>query len=136
MGASLGTYYCRKYLFYHCIIMPGPTTEFWWFLLIGTITALTLGLGLIGLLLVNERTRSRLQQEKYDLVEKSERKYGDLFENVSDLIYIHSLSGIITSINPTVTALLGFATQEVIGKPISTFLVSGTGNKIGAYLKE
>ena len=45
---------------------------------------------------------------------ESERKYKDLFDNSTDLIYTHDVAGNFTSINEAVTRLLGYSPEECL----------------------
>jgi PAS domain S-box-containing protein len=53
---------------------------------------------------------------------ESEQKYRDLVEHSTDIIYTLDFSGIITSISPSLTPLLGYAPGEVIGKNIGEYI--------------
>jgi PAS domain S-box-containing protein len=56
-------------------------------------------------------------------VRASEEKYRDLVENINEVIYTFDNEGIITYISPAVKSLLGYEPAEVIGRPVSDFLV-------------
>lgn len=45
---------------------------------------------------------------------ESERRYKDLFDNSTDLIYTHDVAGNFTSINEAVTRLLGYSPEECL----------------------
>jgi len=116
--------------------MSTPTEEFWWFVFVGTTTALTLGIGFVVLLLIHERTKSRLQQEKFDLLAESEKRYTDLFENVSDLVYIHSLSGRLLTVNRMVTKLLGYGVDDLLGTLVTDLLPPRARGRFRSYIDE
>ncbi len=59
--------------------------------------------------------------EAEEKLKTSEEKYRHMFENVQDAIYIHSLTGTITSINNIVEEY-GFKKDQVIGKNILRFV--------------
>jgi len=92
--------------------------DFWWTFFVGTTIVLTLGITLVIMVMLHQRTKYKLEMEKCLLIKKSEQKYNDLFNNVSDIIYIHSLDGIIIEINQTVFRLLGPDVKDVIGSSI------------------
>ena len=52
-----------------------------------------------------------------------EKRYRDLFNNISDLIMIHDTEGRLLNVNPAVSKLSGYAFAELIGRPISDFIV-------------
>lgn len=56
--------------------------------------------------------RARLQTQ----LRQSEMRYRELFENAQDIIYTQAIDGTITSINREFERLLGFSSDEVIGK--------------------
>lgn len=97
--------------------MASVTEYIWWLILAGSISLILLiGLIIVSILISN-RKLLRLQQEKFEETRKSEMMYADLFNNVSDLVYIHQLDGTILKINDAVETLLGYKVEEVIGQP-------------------
>lgn len=96
--------------------MAEISNEIWWLILAGIIVLLTLiGLIIVSVLISNKKLL-RVQQEKYNELRKSERMYADLFDNVSDLVYIHQFDGTILKINQAVKKLLGYESDEIIGQ--------------------
>lgn len=97
--------------------MASVTEYIWWLILAGSISLIFLiGLIIVSILISN-RKLLRLQQEKFEEIRKSEMMYADLFNNVSDLVYIHQLDGTILKINNAVETLLGYKVEEVVGQP-------------------
>lgn len=97
--------------------MAEVTGYIWWLVLAGSITLILLvGLIIVSILISNKKLL-RLQQEKLEEIRKSEKMYADLFNNVSDLVYVHQFDGIILKINEAVERLLGYKAEEVIGQP-------------------
>lgn len=97
--------------------MASVTEYIWWLILAGSISLILLiGLIIVSILISN-RKLLRLQQEKFEEIRKSEMMYADLFNNVSDLVYIHQLDGTILKINNAVETLLGYKVEEVVGQP-------------------
>ncbi len=97
--------------------MAELTGNFWWLILAGTIVLiLFIGLVIVSILISNKKLL-RLQQEKLEEIRKSEQMYADLFNNVSDLVYIHQFDGIILKINEAAERLLGYKINELIGQP-------------------
>jgi PAS domain S-box-containing protein len=108
------------------IIVPAPWWRTWWFL--G-------GLGLVLLVLTVGAYRWRLwnlERRAHELetqvaqrtqaLEASERRYRDLVENISDVIYAANVDGTITYVSRAVEALLGYSPAEVIGQHFSRFI--------------
>jgi two-component system sensor histidine kinase UhpB len=90
--------------------------EIWWLILAGIIVLFVfIGLIIVSILISNKKL-FRVQQEKLDEIRKSEKMYVDLFNNVSDLVYIHQFDGTIVKINQAVEKLLGYKIDEVIGQ--------------------
>jgi PAS domain S-box-containing protein len=63
-----------------------------------------------------------LRQPKLS-VKELEKRYQDLFNNISDLIMIHDLEGRLLNINPAVSTLSGYTFEELIGQSISNFII-------------
>ena len=62
------------------------------------------------------------QEPKQRLIEL-EKRYRDLFNSISDLIMIHDLEGRLLDVNPAVCQLSGYKSEELIGRPISDFII-------------
>ncbi|MCX8056760.1 MAG: PAS domain S-box protein [Ignavibacteria bacterium] len=96
--------------------MAQLTENIWWIILAGSVSLILLiGLIIVSILISNKKLL-RLQQEKIEEIQKSERMYADLFNNVSDLVYIHQFDGTILKINDAVESLLGYKANEIIGQ--------------------
>ncbi len=96
--------------------MAALSNEIWWLILVAIIV-LFIFIGLIvSSVLISNKKLLRVQQEKYNELRKSEKMYADLFNNVSDLVYIHQFDGTILKINQAVDRLLGFKSDEIIGQ--------------------
>jgi two-component system cell cycle sensor histidine kinase/response regulator CckA len=67
-----------------------------------------------------------LTEKKKDeeALRKSEERYRDLFNNISDFIYTHDEQGRFLSVNRTITRVLGFDEAAIIGRSIADFVVS------------
>ncbi len=52
----------------------------------------------------------------------SERRFKDLFNSISDLVYAHDLEGYFLSVNPAVINAFGFGEHEIIGRKITDFM--------------
>jgi PAS domain S-box-containing protein len=97
---------------------------------------LTLGIGFIATIVLNQRRLISAQREKMEALRTSEEKYSDLFNNVTDVVYIHSLDGKIKQINAAVTRHLGYQAEEVVGKSLKDIIVPKYQDKITDYLNE
>lgn len=70
---------------------------------------------------------ARLYEKEHLVAEAlrvSERNYRELFENASDAIWVHGLSGIILAANSAFERLTGYERDVLIGANMSTFLSS------------
>jgi two-component system cell cycle sensor histidine kinase/response regulator CckA len=56
-------------------------------------------------------------------LQESEERYRNLFDNISDFIYTHDLEGRFISINRAAAQTLGYAPDELIGRPISDLMI-------------
>ena len=69
-----------------------------------------------------ELSRSELE-EVLAALRQSEKRYRDLFNNISDLIMTHDLKeGRLLNVNPAVSKLSGYTVEELIGRPLSDFI--------------
>ena len=57
-----------------------------------------------------------------DSLRQSEERYRELFENSSDALYVHDLSGTYTSVNRATERLFGYGRGDLLGKHFSTYL--------------
>lgn len=88
-----------------------------WWLIVLSVVVLLIFIGLIIIsILISNRKLLRLQQERFEEIQRSERMYADLFDNVSDLVYIHQFDGKILKINQAARNLLGYSVSELIGQ--------------------
>ena len=53
---------------------------------------------------------------------KNEEKYRTLVESINDVIYEVTIEGIVKYISPAIESILGFKTDEILGKNIFTFM--------------
>ncbi len=52
----------------------------------------------------------------------SERRYRDLFDNISDFIFTHDLEGRLLTFNAAVCRTLGYSPETIKGKPLADFM--------------
>ncbi len=74
--------------------------------------------------------RCQVLQEKLDrhkqaeaALLESEKRYRDLFDSINDLIMIHATDGRLLDVNPAVSKLSGYPPEELVGRPISDFII-------------
>lgn len=73
------------------------------------------------------RLISRLEKSEQEL-KMSEQKYRYLFENASDVIWVHDVNGIFVDANRAFERLTGFHKEELKGVHLAKFLSSGSLN--------
>ncbi|MFH0957776.1 MAG: PAS domain S-box protein, partial [Pseudomonadota bacterium] len=83
--------------------------------IIGCVVVLTDTTGL-------KQLEMELEAERERLAVTLER-YRDLFNSMSDLIMTHDMEGHLLTINPAVCKTLGYTSEEMIGRPISDFII-------------
>ncbi len=86
-------------------------------ILVGSGIILTLSL-IIVILLVNISLRKRYETA----LRESEEKYRDLYDHAPDMYHSINRDGIIIDCNDTEAMMLGYAKEEIIGRPIADFL--------------
>ena len=69
------------------------------------------------------KKRAARQKGSAEKLSELEKRYYDLFNNISDLIMIHDLEGRLLNVNPAVSKLSGYTFEELIGHPISDFII-------------
>ncbi len=116
------------------VFVPASSIELIWAVGIGTAILIVFVVAIIMNVIVSQKNVIRLQKEKYSQLQISKKKYDDLFNNVRDIIYIHDLEGKILHINQSVTRLLGYNVEEVIGKSIFDFLYYDSRRNIPEFL--
>ncbi len=90
----------------------------------------------VSIYLVKSWKENRLARDhQLQKLEKSENKYTSLFNNVSDIVFIHTLDGIVEEVNLTVTKELGYIPEEVIGKSMLEFVTPENNPLLGNYLE-
>ena len=65
---------------------------------------------------------------------ESEERYRELFENAKDVIYVHNMSGIYTSVNRAAEELSGYPRKEIIGRPFWDFVAREYVKQTREYL--
>jgi PAS domain S-box-containing protein len=116
--------------------LPLQNAEIWWIIALGTIVTVSFAIFLISTIAVNQRRFIRIQEEKLEAVKKSEAKYSDLFNNVTDVVFIHSLEGRILEINASGLALLNIGAEDIVGKLLKDIFDPMYSRRIDDYLME
>ena len=65
---------------------------------------------------------------------ESEERYRDLFDNVSDILFIHDMEGNFLKVNAAITRLLDYTPEEMLGTPISQYMLPVFSARFPAYL--
>jgi len=114
--------------------MEPKNVEFWWTVIVWVSVSLVLLIGFASVLISQSRVRLRLQAEKIVAIEKSRKEYIDLFDNVSDIVFIHDLQGKFSVANQSVTRIFGYEVNQVVGHLITELLPSRE-KRIEEYLR-
>ncbi len=64
----------------------------------------------------------RERKQALQALEESERRFRQLFNSISDLLYTHDQEGNLLEMNPAVLACMGYEREEVLGRNIRDFL--------------
>lgn len=97
--------------------------EWVWIAVIATTVLLGLAIGVISLTVQSQRRFAAARKRQWQELQKREEQYRDLFNNVSDIVYIHSPQGEILQYNLAVTKLLGYQPDELVGKSLKEIIV-------------
>jgi PAS domain S-box-containing protein len=76
--------------------------------------------------------RKRIEEE----LRKSEAKYRNLVETISDFIWEHDERGILTYVSPQARAMIGYAPDEMVGKRLMDFIASDEARPASSILGE
>ncbi len=103
------------------------------------LTIIIFGIGLIAFsaivgVYVVKKWREYQEIRKQQL-QQSEQKYASLFHNVSDIVFVHDINGIIEEVNLTVQKELGYLPEEVIGRSMLEFVTPEENPLLGNYLE-
>jgi PAS domain S-box-containing protein len=109
--------------------------QLWFTLLVASAGFSVLALGLIGSYLILGRSRRNARLEKAEIIRQSERRYGTLFNAVSDIVYVHDLDGRLLDVNRPGAALLGVEPGALTGRNILDILAGRSRRAVAAYLE-
>lgn len=70
---------------------------------------------------LKERTAER--ENTQHALQESEKRYRELIENVSDIVYTVDPKGFFTYVSPSVTQLTGYTEQQIVGMHFTTLVV-------------
>ena len=86
----------------------------------------------VELLGVRDRQEAELKKRIAEIQEK-ERRYRNLIENASDLIYTCDVNGCITYVNPMMINLLGFSSDQLIGTDFNGFVAPSYRKRVQGF---
>ncbi len=86
----------------------------------------------IGSIGIHTDITKRKQAE--ELIIKSEERYRDIVENITDLICTHNLEGRILSVNASAEKFLGYSQNELLKMSIQDILVPGVKDQFANYM--
>lgn len=104
--------------------MSTSQAELFWLIFIGTLAIVVLVTMIVASIIVYNRKLLRTQNEKLEEIKNREKIYSDLFNNIPDLAYVHSLDGKILRVNSTFEKILGFELAELIGQSLKNIFAS------------
>lgn len=78
---------------------------------------------------VNITDRKRIE----DQVRINEKRYRDLFNYSQALICTHDQNGVLLSVNPSICETLGYTAEELIGRPLMSFIPERENDNFRSY---
>ena len=81
---------------------------------------------------IKDRQEAELKRRIAEIQEK-ERRYRNLIENASDLIYTCDVNGCITYVNPMMINLLGFSEDQLVGADFKGFVSPGYRRRVQGF---
>lgn len=99
----------------------------WWVFYVGTVVLIIMSGSIVVIFILHQR-------QKLNILRESEQKYSDLFNNVSDIIYIHALDGEISEINDSAPRMLGYPKGEILHHNIKAFINGKYLGNLNRYL--
>lgn len=108
--------------------------ESWWRLIAQAAGALILAIGLIASYLYLHSSRVKSRRDKERILRESDRRYGRLFNTVSDAVYVHDLQGTFLDVNQAAARLIGQSVESVVGQSMRSVLGPGQPDAITDYL--
>jgi PAS domain-containing protein len=69
-------------------------------------------------------------------LQETEQRYQSLFDHNPDVVYSMNLNGKITSTNPSLTKMLGYSQEEILGTSADSYLPEEDRARVIAYFKE
>ncbi len=81
---------------------------------------------------VNITDRKRIE----DQVRINEKRYRDLFNYSQALICTHDQNGVLLSVNPSICETLGYTAEELIGRPLMSFIPERENDNFRTYYLE
>ena len=115
--------------------MPS-SPDLWWTAITGTLVLLFLVACLIFAMTSHHKRLLQAQRDKMEILRAGEERYRDLFNNVTDIVFVHELDGRLSQVNDVLSRLLRLPPEEVQGKSILDFLEHRHHSRFYLYLNE
>jgi len=91
--------------------MQAPELNIAWGIIVGTAMVVVLSGGVVLAVVLSQRRLIAAQRKMYAELEKSEKKYKELFQNALEGIFQVSADGRIISINPAMAQIFGYSSE-------------------------
>ncbi len=116
--------------------MPDSGVQLLWALMAGTTALLVFAVGLVLSMVLGQRRYLFAERRRLEELQHAEHRYMELFNNVSDIVYVHSLDGTILEINEAAKRCVGIPSDEIVDKKLNNLLLPRSGRRIDRYLRE
>ncbi len=98
--------------------------DYWWTLILFTMVSITMTLIFISTIVLYYRRKQRVESEKLDLIERSEKKYRTLVQSMDDIVVVVNRKSEILFHNDHLS-LLSKSTKSYIGQSLTNIFPSG-----------
>ncbi|MBS4029207.1 MAG: PAS domain S-box protein [Ignavibacteriales bacterium] len=92
--------------------MQTSPVDIWWAVILGSLGLTVLTVTIISIVIANQRKFIKEQKKQMSVLQKSEKKYRSLFEELKDAILVATPEGTFLDANPACIEMLGYSSKD------------------------